>query len=96
MREIKEIQKIILDLKKWCQEDLGVEYYPELILEQLYQISQVRVNYFLKRRLGHLPDPDFFNVCKLLTEENRIGVLPPPPPQPPAPIKNERTKKSKA
>lgn len=69
MRDDNTLKELITELKTWTFKDLGVSYTPGLFDTQVQKMLAHRINEFLKRRIGHLPDIDLFNLSKLLSND---------------------------
>jgi hypothetical protein len=65
-RSKEELLSLFEDLKKWHFDDLGCDYNQEDVLEVLRHLKKMRLSEFLKRRLGHLRDRDFFAFAEII------------------------------
>lgn len=69
MRDERELVELIRELKKWFQEDFQLPYDSSLIFDYIEKLKALRVNDFVKRRLGHLRDNDLIRFAKLFKED---------------------------
>lgn len=69
MRDEKELIELIRSVQKWFYEDFQLPFDAVIIAEHVEKLKHMRVNEFVKRRIGHLRDNDLVRFAKLFKED---------------------------
>lgn len=69
-----ELVQLLADLKNWFELDLGQLFQHDVLLGTFDEMTKTRLAKFMSRRLGHLPDVDYFNFCNVFAEDMK-GTL---------------------
>lgn len=72
-RSKKEIETLCADLKRWYKEEFGVEYIHGCLDKSIGETLQKRLQAFVLKRLGHLPDMD---LVAAIEELKKIPIAP--------------------
>jgi hypothetical protein len=92
-RTENELKDILINFKGWFESDLGQAFEHSVLLSTFDEITKDRLMKFVVRRLGHLSDADYFNFCKIFSDD--IRGVPTPEVQPLAVEKKPRGRPKK-
>jgi len=73
-RTVEEVLKILVDFKGWYKQEFDDDYNPALLKPIMSEILHERLKKFVHRRLGHLPDTDFFSFYDLFLHDEKKPV----------------------
>jgi hypothetical protein len=90
VRSEEELRKLLTDFKGWFEIEFTQPYAHKHFRSVLRQIAYARLSDFCKRRLGHLPDKDFFLLLSMIAKDEAPKPAPVAPVEPE--IKNEPAK----
>lgn len=68
-RTKEELNKLLEDFKGWYKADFDEEYSPARVVPVLKEEAQARMQKFIQKRLGHLPDFDLFKFLVVVLED---------------------------
>lgn len=73
-RSREDLIKLLADFKNWFELDLGAPFDSEALLSTFDDVTKQRLRKFVDRRLGHLPDADYFQFCVIfdLDRQNKL------------------------
>jgi len=64
-----ELIKLLADFKNWFELELGQVFQHSVLLSTFDDMTRARLAKFTARRLGHLPDYDYFNFCAIFGDD---------------------------
>ena len=64
-----ELIKLLADFKNWYELELGQGFQHNVLFGTFDEMTKARLAKFVTRRLGHLPDYDYFNFCNIFSDD---------------------------
>jgi hypothetical protein len=68
-RTRQDLIKLLAEFKNWYELELGQMFQHDVLLSTFDDMTKARLAKFTSRRLGHLPDYDYFNFCNIFAED---------------------------
>lgn len=65
MRSFEQIENFWADVQQWHQDDFGIEINEVDFTDALRKVLLKRLEAFVHRRIGHLPDKDFMTLLQV-------------------------------
>lgn len=70
-----ELIKLLADFKNWYELELGQGFQHNVLFGTFDEMTKARLAKFVTRRLGHLPDYDYFNFCNIFSDDMNGNLI---------------------